>query len=237
MMVSYRTRGAMVRPPTQPLRSDIAPEELGDFDFVVDHWATWGRAAPTPGSRSAGAYLDALLHSPPLAARVADGIRHNHAASAHPGRYSHCHREWVDQVLSYELGFFGVLPTHTLDAIAVGVRLEACQALHDGREEALTEEEALMTRYIRQYVHGEVTDESWDAMEALLGTRGLIELTAFTGYLLMTLRNLQAIVKLASPSKEEIGDLLRRIRDGSVTIPTPEHAGHVTQPRNRWNER
>src|SRR6202034_2210095 len=97
------------------------------------------------------------------------------------GSYSHPDREWVDQVLSNELDCFKFIGGHTRDAIAVGVRPEAIQALWQGREEDLTDRERLFERYIRQVLTGTVDDDTWNAMREDLGDRGLLDFTLFIG--------------------------------------------------------
>jgi hypothetical protein len=112
-------------------------------------------------------------------------------AGYHEGSYSHADREWVDQVLSYHWSYFGVLRVHTPDAVAVGVRLEAIEALHEGREQDLTDDERLLAHYIRQVADGAVTDETESQILDRLGPRGLGAYILFICHLLRVLRSFQ----------------------------------------------
>ena len=118
-----------------------------------------------------------LLHSPPFAANRQDISSLVRVAGERDNSYSHADREFVDQVLAVELGTNVVQRLHVPDAIAVGVRIEAIDALRAGDDDALTDDERLLATYIRQVVGGTVDDETWDAMELRLGTRGLVEYT------------------------------------------------------------
>ena len=83
---------------------------------------TWGRCLNSP------LFMD-LISELGVVART---------RGEHPDSYSHAEREWADMVLSEELQAWGVYYAHIWDAVAVGVRPQAIQALRQGRDEDLT---------------------------------------------------------------------------------------------------
>ena len=89
-----------------------------------------------------------------------------------------------------------------------------------GPRERRTEDEQLLTRFIRQVATGTVDDETWNRMLGRLGKRGLVEYVAFIGHLIVVLRMFQALdVPSKLNSREDMMALLKGIRDGSVAIP------------------
>ena len=103
--------------------------------------------------------------------------------------------------------------THIPDALAVGVRIEAIEALRSGREEELTDDERELAAYIRDVVKGTVSDESYAAMERRFGTRGAAEYTIFIGFLQMTIRLHQAF-GVPELRDAEMDEMLRAFREG-----------------------
>src|SRR6201999_2629367 len=92
------------------------------------------------------------------------------------------------------------------------------EALRDGREEDLREDEQLLTKFIRQIVNGTVDDETWDRMEARLGLRGVVEYAYFIAFLIMTIRLHQAI-GVPELSPEEVNGLIDAFKSGSRKAP------------------
>jgi hypothetical protein len=158
------------------------------------------------------------MQSPPLcaiAARMGTFVR---TAGDREGSYSHRDREFVDQVLSADWRTNVVLARHIPDALATGVRMEAIEALRYGHEDDLSEDERLLADFIRQVVSGTVEDATWAAMESRLGTRGLVEYTAFILWLQWIMRMMQAL-GTRDPSDAEIDAMIRDFRDGSRELP------------------
>jgi hypothetical protein len=206
----------MERPPKQPRREDIPPEEQEEYDTVINRMRKlFGVGEGTPGEHfDVGDYFGALLTSPPLcaiAARMGTFVR---TAGNRDNSYSHADREFVDQVLSVDWKTNVVQGVHIPDAVGAGVRLEAIEALRYGHEEDLTEDEQLLARYIRQVVTGTVDDATYQAIEGRLGTRGLVEYTAFTLWLQWIMRMMQALAT-GNPSDEEIDKIISDLRAGS----------------------
>jgi hypothetical protein len=212
----------MPRPPSQPDRSDIPAEELDIFDGMVARFQSL-RHDVHGGPMDSGdvklpIYAGALLNSPTFAAALGECSRAARTAGERPDSYSHADREWVDQVLGLDWGHHGVVYRHTPDALAVGVRLDAIEALRDGRDDDLTEHEQLLTRYIREVASGAVQDETYVAIEADMGKRATVEYTIFITYLMLVIRLQQAFGEFEF-SDEEIRALLQEFRDGGRELP------------------
>src|SRR5690242_16328816 len=118
----------MARPPEPPRPEDIAPEDRGPYDEAVGRIAGWMGIEPS-ADFVAPPYFGVLLNSPPIAAAQTNTGSVVKSRGNYPGTYSHADRELVDQVLSYDWDYYGVLGVHTPDAVAVGVRLEAIEAI------------------------------------------------------------------------------------------------------------
>lgn len=203
----------MSRPPDPPSREELPPEDREAYDAVVARSAgKFGGDLPP--------YHAALLNSPPFAAALNQMGRLVRTAGERPGSFSHADREFVDQVLSADWHTNVVQALHIPDAVAVGVRLEAIEALRSGREAELTEDERLLAAYIRAVASGTVTDDAYAAIEGRLGARGAVEYTIFIAFLNATIRLFQAF-GMPDPSEEEIGQLIDDLRSGAREVPDP----------------
>jgi hypothetical protein len=212
----------MPRFPQAPDPESIEAAERPAFDAVQRRLAAL--ADDGPGDPAMDAYWGALLNSPEAAEAITQMGRMVRTRGVRDDSYTHAQREIADIVLCQDLGYYGVLGMHIPDALAVGVRLEAIDAILHGSEQELTEEERLLTEYIRQAVSGTVTDVSFAAIEELMGTRGAIDYTVFTLFLNFTLRMWQAL-DVPSPSMERVDELIEEFRSGERLPPDP--AAHI----------
>ncbi len=199
----------------RPEREEVPEEEREDYDLVA------GRTARLayPDYDLPARYFGALLTSPPMATRLVALGRFVREGEVR-GSYSDAERELVDIVIAKDTGYNGILTVHVPDAIAVGVRFEAIDAIRSGEESALTPEERQIVDYSRAVMAGTVTDADYEAMVARLGERGALEFTGFVTFLLMTVRNWQAI-GVPNPTDEEIDELIEGLRSGRAEIPDP----------------
>jgi alkylhydroperoxidase family enzyme len=198
-----------------PRREDVPEEERAAYDAVLERQLSLAYAGRAAGS--AGPYFDVLLHSPALAKAISDGGRIFRTART----YSPADREWIDMVVSHELGCNRVLGSHMPDAVAVGVRPEAIRALRDGRDDDLTPDERELAAYIREVVHGRVRAESFAGIRKRFGDRGAVEFTSFVAWLMMTDRLMQAF-HVPALSDEQLDELLQGFLDGTAEVPDPE---------------
>jgi hypothetical protein len=205
----------MTRPPLQPRREDVAADEHDAYDAVIARVRTrLGQPAGEPGEHfDAGPYFGVMLTSPTLCQLASQMGAYLVTRGNFAGSYSHADREFAEQVLCAAWKTNAGQNVHIADAVGAGVRLEAIEALRAGDETRLNDDERLVTRYIRQVVDGQVDDETYDAMERRLGTRGLFEYTGFILWLQWTIR-MEQWVKLPSPTDSEVEELIAALRAG-----------------------
>jgi hypothetical protein len=205
----------MSRPLKQPRRTDFSePDDLAAYD----HSAARYTGTHTGQDHDFGAYFGALATSPLLLAIAGDMGAFVRKAGDRTNTYSHAEREFVDQVLSADWKTNVVQNTHIPDALSTGIRIEAIEALRYGHEEDLTPDERQLATYIRQVVSGTVDDQTFDGMERRMGTRGVVEYTAFILWLQWIMRMMQAL-QTGDPPDEEIDQLIRDLKTGANQVP------------------
>ena len=213
----------MSRVPIRPDRDAIPEAELGDYDYMstrVGPSKTGWRGHPAATSR---AYLEAWMTTPPIAAAVSRIGGLLATARDQEGGCTPADHEFVDQALSFDLDSFGLLPWHTPRALADGVRAEAIQALRQGREQDLTDDELQLLRFIRQVISGTVTDDSWKEMTARFGrVRGVVEFVASILVVQLHLRMFQAL-GVPAISGDEFDEMLGDLLNGTWQ---PLQSGH-----------
>lgn len=205
----------MARPPTQPRREQVPAEERDAYDAVITRVRKrLGQAAGAQdGHFDAGPYFGVMLTSPPLCHLASQMGAFLVTRGNQSGSYSHADREFAEQVLCATWKTNAGQNVHIADAVAAGVRLEAIEALRRGAEEELTDDERLLTVYVRQVVDGLVDDETYGAMDRRLGARGLLEYTGFILWLQWTIR-MEQWVKLPAPTDAEVEDVMAELRAG-----------------------
>jgi hypothetical protein len=204
----------MTWPPRQPRAEQIEDDERASYDVAIERARRMGVA---DADIDAG-YYGRLMLSPRMGNQLSEMGRIVRARGDRGDTYSHADREFVDQVLSADMGTNIVQAMHLPDALAVGVRLEAVEALRAGREEDLTEDEAQLADFIRRVVSGRVDEDGWNAMEARMGERGVLEYTIFILFLQLTMRLMQA-VGMPDPPQPEIDALVAEFRTGARELP------------------
>ena len=210
----------MSRTPPQPDRSEFSGDDLEAHDEVLARRKSMHPGSDAAGAVDAGPYYGALLNSPQAAnamSRIGSFVR---TRGEHEGSFTHADRELVDQVLSWDWDTTVVQNTHIPDGLAVGVRLEAIEALRDGREDALTDDERQLVDYVRQVVGGGVTDESYAGIEARFGRRGAVEYTFFIAFLQAVIRLHQAF-GVPEPTREQVDAMLAEFRADATRLPDP----------------
>jgi len=207
----------MPRPPRQPRRDEVAPEELAAYDAVIERFLRRYQAGAKPeGDVDAGGYFGPMLSSPPMCHLVSQMGAFVVTRGDQPGSYTHADREFAEQVLCATWKLNVGMDFHIKDAVGSGVRLEAIEALRSGQEQNLTDDERLVATYVRQVVEGTVTDESYEAMERRLTTRGLMEYTNLILWLQWTIR-MEQWVQFPVPTDAQLEVLIEDLRGGKVS--------------------
>ena len=205
------------RPPARPDRSQIKPEDLESYDYVIERLGSLTEEYRTFGP---GAYHGALLNAPQAAAAL-NRLGAIARTGSLRGSYTDAERELADVVLSVDLGYNGVLPIHLPDMFAVGVRPDAIDAIRSGRESELEPDERQLVEYVRAVANGRVTDELFDAMVQRWGLSGAVDYSAFVCFLICTMRMWSAM-GVRNPSDVEIDELIAGLRAGNVTVPAAD---------------
>jgi hypothetical protein len=209
----------MPRPLKAPTRDQIDEHLRDDYDKTVEYWkpllaSSFGEDTPI---EQASAWVGALLWAPEFALNRAEISRMIKTTCDRGNTYSHVDREWVDMALSVHIKTNVVQHVHIPDAISVGIRPDAIRALYNHRDDLLTEDELLLTQYIRQVVDGTVDDETFDRMTERLGERGVVEYTMFITILWMTMRQFQALGQ-QDYTDEEMMALIDECEDNGSTM-------------------
>ena len=165
-----------MRPPKQPQRADVEPEDRVYWDRAVRRRT----GDPVPETYDLGAYFGALMTSPPLCAIASEMGTFFRNAGNRPHTYSHMQRELIDQVFAADWKTNVVAHFHIQDAVSTGMSIKTIRAIREGHEENLSPEDALLVKYIRQVISGTVDDETYAKVEAVMGSeRGIVEYTGF----------------------------------------------------------
>jgi len=212
-----------------PSRDAVRKDELTAYDSVVERQTAYGYSEfvkrflhedvlrAFPGDRIQP-YFGAMLNSPLVAAGMSDLGAVYRTRGEYPDGMSHADREWVDMVLCHGVSCRWVLYVHAPDAVASGVRAEAILSLIRDRDDELTEDERRKAQFIRAVIHGTMTHELYKSVERELGVRATVELTAFTGHLLKTMRLMQAW-GIPDINQQQLEEFVQALVDGRVKLP------------------
>lgn len=184
--------------PRLPDRSEIASDELPDYDFMVRHIGkgfSLDKQNPefVDGVEFGVLHFECLAVSPPLGAAISRMGPVLMKRQGQPGTFDARDHEMIDLVLAFDSGYWAFLAGHVPKAIAAGVRIEAVEALRDRHDEDLDADETQQVEFIRAVRDGTMTDEIWWRMRDRLGTeRGVVEYAQFVCNLLFHHRFLWA---------------------------------------------
>lgn len=236
MEIDYSTTAR--RMPPMANRSQVPPNELEDYDYTFDHARNWvarigDRRPRIDGDVYQRRYYEAWTNTPSLFKAMWSLGRVLQSEKEKPGQYGLTDHEMIDIVLALDPpGYTVLLPGHTATAISAGVRIEAIEAIADGREEDLTDDERLQVEFIRAVRDMTMTDELWDRMVERLGSvRGAIYFAYFVCYLRFGQQMMQVF---GSPAMkvEEWREFLNGIKEGRID-PVPMTHDYVWEHKPR----
>ncbi len=177
-------------------------------------------------------YWEGFTHAPDLFCAlwaVGRAIQKHQGA---PGGYRLVDHEMIDMVLGFDSGYLAFHGGHTANAISAGVRIEALEAMADGREEDLTDDERHQVEFIRAVRDLKMTDDIWNRMVERLGSvRAAIEFAYFVCYLRFH-QQMMWVLGMPSLSLDDWRRLLQEYKDGSRD-PAAETGAYVWEALER----
>lgn len=204
------------RCPRLPTRDDFPQEERSAYDLMLDKWIrrfqAWSDA--DEGRKFVLRCFEALTLSPAVAVAVMDACVAVINREGNPGTISFADHEMIDQVLAIDSGYFALVGWHTQEAIDVGLRIGALEALADGREGDLTDDERHQVEFIRAVRDGTMNDSLWRRALQRLGTeRGVVDYVTLILLLVFHHRYLWAL-GVAEMPHEDWRRMLTDFKDG-----------------------
>jgi hypothetical protein len=216
----------MSRPPRIPERDELPADERESYDAILS-----AAKIPLEVTRDGEKLFDwdhtqlfldyygRMLVSPKAARaiRMVGGAARKMEYSGAGGSFSPADHELIDLVLCFDAGYWALLRIHTPSAVIAGVSVDTIEALRDGRVDELDDDTRFVVGFIREVASGTLTDESWDRMEARLGTeRGVIDFAILICILQLHLR-MHQVLKVPAIPAEEYDAMLAELRKGPVT--------------------
>lgn len=197
----------------------VGPEKaLFDGDLVAG-WDGVERDSPYLDPAEHAIPYGQLLHSPELAWHIANLGALTRLRSERDDTFSHSDREWVSQVLYVETGITYFQRIHVGDGLGVGIRPEAIDALHEGREWDLTEDERLLTAFIRAVLNRTMTVELWDAMEVRIGTCGAVDYSILICVHMLVSTLTRALNFYPEYGRKGVDRVVQAYKDGVLEVP------------------
>lgn len=226
------------RMPPLAARNDVPEQEQDDYDYTFAHARDWverigDRRPKIGGDIYQRQYYEAWTNTPSLFKAMWSLGRVLQAEKCKPGQYGLTDHEMIDIVLALDPpGYTVLLPGHTATAISAGIRIEAIEAIADGREEDLTDEERLQVEFIRAVRDMTMTDDLWNRMVERLGSaRGATYLAYFVCYLRFGQQMMQVFGSPTMPM-DEWRAFLDGIKTGRID-PVPMTHDYVWQHKDR----
>lgn len=228
----------MSRPPRVPSRDEVPEEERENYDAIVN-----AAKIPLEVTRDGEKmfdwshsdlfmqYYSRLLVNPDAARAirmVGRATRKVEYARQH-GSFSPADHELIDLVLCFDADYWALLRIHTPSAVIAGVSVETIEALRDGRDEDLDDDTAFVVRFIREVSNGTLSDESWDRMEARIGSeRGTVDFCILICILQLHMR-LHHVFKIEPIARDEYSAMLDQLRSGDIQRSSDEAQTFVAE--------
>jgi hypothetical protein len=207
----------VTRLPAIPSREETPEDERASYDLIAAKVALPGPNVHP--AQSMTPYWTALMHTPAIASALTNLGRLIVTQAGNQGRWTSADHQFADLILSFELDYWGYLALHTPMAVRDGVRIEAIEALRDGRESDLSEDERQLVCFIRAVISGSVTDQSFAEMESRLGSlRGVIEFSMLVLLLHLHLR-LKQVLDVPVMTPGDFDEMLGKLRAGTGHVP------------------
>ena len=182
----------------------MSPEDQVFFDTVTSREGDHGERRAVQRRE----YYRTLLHSPGFAAGLVDL---GHAIVGMPSS----RRNLALITVAADASSYFMLIGHIAESIATGITPEAIKAIIDGDEAPLTAQERLLSRFARQIVHLEVTDETFAHVSAELGPRPTVDFIATVNLLRVGIQFTSAF-GVAEPTRAELDAALAEATEAAA---------------------
>ena len=226
-------RSGAVRFPKIPEREAVNDDEQAAWDIFKERFekVRMDKYQLEYRHRIAGGFFG-LWCSPRLAAQMTAAGKPAMLQQGKTGSFTAADHEFIDLVLSFDAGHWGLLANHVPFAIASGIPTSTVRALRDGKENELSFEDQQVIAFIRGVRDGTVDDTLWLGMVERIGSeRGVVELAYFTMHLLMHVRMIQLFDEVQI-TPDELEDLLCKLERGEYPLPPVTHHGpEDTRPK------
>jgi hypothetical protein len=221
----YIPHPTAARLPAPADRSQVPEDEREDYERVLNRVAMCSEGNPTADARPlvdgrpyAKDFYSVWTHAPRLLALLLEASRALMKHEGQPDHFSHEDHEMIDLVLGFDSGYWAFHAGHTASAISSGIRIEAIEAMAEGREDELTEDERFQVEFIRAVLDGRMTDDLWArALERQGSVRGVVEFAFFACRQFMMHRMMWAF-GCAAIDRDEWFELLRGYREGTIDV-------------------
>jgi hypothetical protein len=214
------------RIPGRPVRDDLPEDQVEAWDQFSERLRgiQVSKFDNKYRHRIAAGYFG-LMETPALSQVLLRGGRLTMAHQGKAGSFTAYDHEMIDLVLSFDAGHWGLVANHVAFAIASGISPETVEALRDGRESELADDDQKLVAFIRGVRDGHVSDENYDYMISRLGSRrGVAQLAFFVLNLLTHVRLIQFFNE-PQITAEELEDVLTQLREGTWPLPPIENYG------------
>lgn len=202
----------MTRIPTPPGRGEVAASEQAAYDTIMELVAARGDGELSDLST----YTAAMLSTPLFGVSIRELGRATRVAPGRVSTYTRVDFELMVHALGVEADL--IEHHHILDALALGVRPEALEAIAHGRLEALGADEHAVVDFSLRLARRTMTDDAWAAVRALRGERGVLDLSIVAGFTWATIVWRLAWGVTGVPV-DEVDALLREHRAGTLELP------------------
>ncbi|MER2534465.1 MAG: hypothetical protein ABTQ31_04800 [Rhizobiaceae bacterium] len=218
MDYKYTDTGQRMPRPVHP--TEVPAADVDAYAYTAEHARNWvinNRGPQVDGKVYHEDYYKAWTNAPQLFQGLWSLAISVQQEKAEAGQYTLADHEMIDLVLTLdEPRYYIFLAGHTATAICAGIRIEAIEALSNGQENLLTEDERLQVDFIRAVRDMKMTDALWHRMVHRLGSvRGAIYFAFFVGYLRLHQMMMQSFGAPAM-KKDEWDAYLAGMKDGSI---------------------
>lgn len=201
----------MSRLPSLPSRESFPEEKRADYDAVVDLVERL-----SSGRVEEDAFASACLNAPGFAAAFWRDKQLVLAIAERGTSFSHRDRIFINIVVAIDSGHFGVLDEHLRWAVErAGVGIDTINALWEGRENDLPNDDQQLVEYIRAVANQTVSDALFSQMSARFGTRGAVEYSIAIAYTRLVNQLMQAL-DVPSISRQEMQATIGRLGTGTT---------------------